>query len=63
MQAVNKWATASETAHRKSRKKLKKLLKRYLTKWTECDIICFTSALQGVRENGLKTVEKNLKKF
>ena len=63
MQAVKERATAREAARRKSRKKLKKLLKNLLTNERGCDIMCFTSALQGVRENGLKKVEKNLKKF
>ena len=63
MQAVSERATAKRTAHKKSRKKLKKLLKNLLTNGRECDIMCLTSALQGVEENGLKKVEKNLKKF
>ena len=63
MQAVKERATATKAAPGISRKKLKKLLKNLLTNGRECDIMCFTSVLQGVRENGLKNVEKNLKKF
>ena len=47
----------------KSTKKVEKLLKNLLTNEEECDIMCLTSALRGVRENGLKKSRKNVKKF
>jgi hypothetical protein len=63
MQAVNEWATETGRRTKNHEKKLKKLLKNLLTNGRECDIMCFTSALNGVWEHDLKKVEKNLKKF
>ena len=43
-------------------KKVEKLLKNLLTNERECDIMCLTSALRGVRENGFEKSRKKRKK-